>query len=193
MTRETSLLAGPPSTLTSFFLYRWENPATTADYPFLAVAADRSAVLSLGNYGVGFDWGVPDEAAAWLAADFGPTGDRLDLDLATVQYLLDTTFVGGTEFGLMTFDRRLTPNGLQLSLADQEATDQGPEYLIQGFGSYQRFYREREAVGPVVLSERAMLDVCVSTFAELAAQCGRRIAEPPPPRYRPSGPRKPAN
>lgn len=186
-------LAVPPSALTSFVLYRWANPATTSDYPFLAVAEDRSAVLSLGNYGVGFDWGIPDEAAAWLAHDFAPTGDRLVLDLATVQYLLDTTFVGGTEFGLMTFDRRLTPNGLQLSLAAQSAAGEGPEYLIQGYGSYQRFYREEELVGPVVLGERAMLDVCVSTFAELAAQCARNVTEPPPPRYRPSGPRKPVN
>jgi len=38
-----------------------------------------------------------------------------------------------------------------------------------------------------------MLDVCVSTFAELAAQCARNVTEPPPPRYRPSGPRKPVN
>ena len=203
MTRDTSPLAAPlavslsvPSALTSFAMYRWANPTTTSDYPFLAVAEDRSAVLSIGNYGVGFDWGIPDEAAAWLAQDFAPTGERIVLDLATVQYLLDTTFVGGTEFGLMTFDRRLTPNGLQLSLAANRSVataGEGPEYLIQGFGSYQRFYREEELVGPVVLSERAMLDVCVSTFAELAAQCARNVTEPPPPRYHPSGPRKPVN
>ena len=57
-------------------------------------------MLSLGNYGVGFDWGIPDEAVEWLARDFAPTGESLAVDLETVRYLLDTTFAGGTEFGL---------------------------------------------------------------------------------------------
>ena len=45
--------------LTSFTINRWINAATTSDYPFLAVADDRSALLSLGNYGVGFGLGHP--------------------------------------------------------------------------------------------------------------------------------------
>ena len=32
---------------TSFVVYRWANPQTTSDYPFLAVAQDASALLSL--------------------------------------------------------------------------------------------------------------------------------------------------
>lgn len=43
---------------TSFVVYRWTNPQTTSDYPFLAVAQDRSALLSLGDYGATLDWGI---------------------------------------------------------------------------------------------------------------------------------------
>lgn len=169
---------------TSFFLYRWSNPATTSDYPFLAVAEDQSALLSLGNYGVGFDWGIPDEAVEWLARDFTPTGESLACDLETVRYLLDTTFAGGTEFGLVTFDEELNLSGVQLSLSAQVTADQGPEYVVNSLGSYQRFHREDEKLGPVALYEHAMLDVCVSTFAELARQCADKVSELPPPRYR---------
>jgi hypothetical protein len=168
---------------TSFAVYRWANAETTSDYPFLAVAEDRSAVLSLGNYGVCFDWGIPDEAAHYLAHDFQPTGESLTVDLGMVRYLLDSTFAGGTEFGLVTFDSQLGPSGLQLSLAAPTEGDEGPEYVMQGFGSYLRFYRDPEQTGPVALAERAMLDVCVSTFAELAVQCAAQLTAPPPPRY----------
>ena len=170
--------------VTSFVVYRWANPETTSDYPFLALADDRSAVLGLGDYGLSFDWGVPDEVAHYLAHDFQPTGERLCCDLGAVRALLDRTFPGGTEFGFLTFDVGLAAVGLRLSLAAQTQGDQGPEYLMQGFGSYQRFYRDSEQTGPVTIAERAMLDLCVSTFAELAGQCAALLTEPPPPRYR---------
>ena len=167
-----------------FTLYRWQNPQTTSDYPFLAVALDQSALLSIGNYGVAFDWGIPDEAAYFLARDFQPTGGRLAADIATVRCALDATFIGGTEFGIVTFDAQLSPSGLQLALHSQPDEDRGPEYAIQGFGSYLRFHRLAEQPGPVTLAERAMLDVCVSRFAELAAECAPLLTEPPPPRFR---------
>jgi hypothetical protein len=170
--------------LTSFTVYHWTNPATTADYPFLAVAEDRSAVLSLGNFGVGFDWGVPEEAAAWLEHDFAPTGESLVVDISTVHHLLDLTFACGTEFGLVTFDDELSLSGLQLSLSPPAASAEGPEYLIKGFGSYERFYRNPDQRRPVALVERAMLDVCVATFAEFAGRCATTVTALPPPRYR---------
>ena len=169
--------------LTDFVVYRWDNPETTSDYPFLAVAVDQSAVLSIGNYRLGFDWGIPDEVTTWIAHDFRPTSERISVDLQTMRYLLDSTFPGGTEFGVVTFDNQLGPHGLQLSLAAPTDGDEGPEYVMQGYGSYQRFYRQSEQHGPVSLAERAMLDVCVATLAELAAQCAAQLAEPPPPRY----------
>ena len=169
---------------TAFTLYHWTNPATTADYPFLAVAEDSSSVLSLGSFGVGFDWGIPTEVADWLARDFAPTGESLLVDLATVRYLLDRTFASGTEFGVVTFDPQLGPSGLQLSLAAPAASAEGPEYLIRGFGSYQRLYRDPDRQRPVALVERAMLDVCVATFAELAGRCATTVSALPPPRYR---------
>jgi hypothetical protein len=175
------------ASMTSFAVYRWSNPETTSDYPFLAVAEDKSALLSIGNYGISFDWGIPDEAVQWLEADFSPTGESLVVDCLTMKYVLDATFMGGAEFALVSFDAELAPKTLQLALAAQEEADQGPEYAIEGIGNYHRFYREEETLGPVAPSERSMLDVCMSVFCVLAAQCPQLVMEPPPPRYREPG------
>ena len=94
----------PRPTKTSFAVYRWNNPETTSDYPFIAVAEDKSAVLSIGNYGMGFDWGIPEEVSQWLDADFAPIGEFLFVDLSMMKYLLDATFLGGAEFALVSFD-----------------------------------------------------------------------------------------
>lgn len=171
----------------TFYVHRWTDPATISDFPFLAVPTDRSALLSLGNYNVSLDFGLPEEAAHFLAHDFVPTGEELYLELKALRRLLDDTFLGGAEFIIVSYDERLTPCGVQLSLCTPEDTaDEGREYTIEGFGSYQRFYRSREQHGPVTLPERFMLDACVSTFAELAATCAALIAEPPPPRWSPT-------
>ena len=169
---------------TSFVVYRWTNPQTTSDYPFLAVAQDHSALLSLGDYGATLDWGIPDEATDWLDRDFAPTGEFLECDLSTLQNALAALFKGDAEFASVRFGAGLLPNQLQLVLASQRAADEGPEYVIQGLGSYLRVARDPDAQGPVALAERAMLDVCASTFAELAAHHTAKIIEPPPPRYR---------
>lgn len=175
---------------TPFRLYRWSNPDTTAVYPFLALAADQSAVLSFGDQDIGFDLRLAAETAHWLAHDFEQTGEGLLLEISTVRYLLDTTFAGGAEFGLLTFDEQLGPCRLQLSLHEQAEADEGPEYVIQRMGRYQRLDRDAETLGPVALWERAMLDVCVATFTDLAARCARLVLEPPPPRYRPHAAKK---
>ena len=169
---------------TSFVVYRWQNPQTTSDYPYLAVAQDRSALLSLGDYGVTLDWGIPEEATDWLARDFAPTGEVLECDLSSMTDALAALFHGAAEFASVRFGAELMPSELQLVLASQEAADQGPEYVIQGLGSYMRMERDINMQGPVDQEERAMLDVCASTFAELAAQYTAKIIEPPPPRYR---------
>ena len=181
----------------TFFVHRWTDPATTSDFPFLAVPTDQSALLSLGNYNVSLDLGLPEEAAHFLAHDFAPTGEELYLELKVMRRLLDETFLGGAEFIIVSYDQRLSPCGIQLSLCTPEdeprdepgdqpgdQSEEGREYTIEGFGSYQRFYRSREQHGPVSLPERFMLDACVSSFAELAASCAALIVEPPPPRYR---------
>ena len=172
------------SALTAFSLYRWRNPLTTAVYPFLAVSTDESALLSFGDHDIGFDLGITDESAHWLTNDFQRTGEGLLLELSTVRYLLDATFVGGAEFGLLSFDEQLGPSRLQLSLRKQAEAADGPEYMIESLGRYQRLFRETDTVGPVALAARAMLDVCIATFSELAARCARLVLEPPPPRYR---------
>ena len=174
----------PTSALTSFAIYRWSNPFTTAVYPFLAVSTDESAVLSFGDHDIGFDLGIASESAHWLAHDFQGTGEGLLLELSVVHYLLEATFAGGAAFGLLSFDEWLGPSRLQLSLRQQAEADDGPEYVIKRLGCYQRLFREAGTVGPVAPSERAMLDVCIATFTELAARCARLVLEPPPPRYR---------
>ena len=175
---------------TSFVVYRWKNPRTTSDYPFLAVARDKTALLSLGDYGATLDWGIPDEATNWLARDFAPTGEILECDLSGMKCALSALSPGDAEFASVRFGEELLPSELQLVLTSQEAADQGPEYLIQGDGSYLRLARNLDMQSPVDPSERAMLDVCTSTFAELAAQYTAKIIEPPPPRYRSASWRK---
>lgn len=167
--------------LISFLLYRWDNPQTTCDYPFLAVAEDRTALLSLGDHILSFELGIPVEAVQWLTYDFGPTDTVLAFDLSTMQHVLDTIFADGAEFGLISFDAALAPRRLELSLTAQSEAEEGPEYLIEGMGCYQRLYRATEEVCPVSTAERAMLDVCVSTVRELAQQCGPMLTEPPHP------------
>jgi len=45
-----------------FEVHLWVLPATTCDYPVLAIAQDGSALLSLGGHNLTFDWGIPKEA-----------------------------------------------------------------------------------------------------------------------------------
>ncbi len=180
---------------TSFVLYRWTNPKTTCDYPYLAVsgavsgsagsaaARDRAILLALGNWGLSFEWGISDEASDWLAQDFAPTGESLGCDIWTVRYLLDGVFAGGSEFGLVTFDSQLRPTRLQLSLQAQVGAEQGPEYLLHSLGHYERVDREAGQIGAVGLGERAVLDVCMAIFTALASKYAALLSEPPPPRY----------
>jgi hypothetical protein len=177
-----------PTTLT---LYRWKNPETTCDYPFLALAQDRSAFLSLGHRGLSFEWSLPADAALFLAQDFAPTGESLLCDLSTLRYLFDRLFLGGVEFGLLAFDAALSPSWLGLSLFAQTHAEAGPEYLLEGLGRYRRLHREAGRLLPVTPAEHAALDVCVATFGELAAQHRDKLLEPPPPRYRQPETREP--
>ena len=178
-------MAFTPSS-TSFVVYRWANPQTTSDYPYLAVAQDQSALLSLGDYGATLDWGIPEEASDWVARDFVPTGELLECDLSKLRDVLTAVFPGSAEFASVRFGAELLPSQIQLSLTSQADADQGPEYVIKGVGRYLRFKRDLGTQSPVALTERAMLDVCASTFAELAAHHATKITEPPPPRYRSS-------
>ena len=172
---------------TVFDVHQWVMPATTCDYPVLAVAQDQSAVLSLGDYSLAFDWGIPEEAEPWLKDDFARTEQTLQCDISTMRALLASTFAGGVEFGTLTFDEDLRPTGIQFALANQEEAEAVAEYRIQGAGNYLRYYREPERLVPVTAAERIMLDVCVATFTEIAARHAILVRQPPPPRYRGGG------
>lgn len=171
-------------TQTSFALYRWNNPECFHDYPLIAVATDRSVYMSLGDYGLCFDWGMMPDVARALAHHFAPIDVQLHCDFATLREVFDSVFAGGVRSGLVRFDPELRPKQLELSLNAQVMAEDGPEYLILELRNYQRLYREPVRTGGVTLAERAMLDVCTATFGELAAQSGELLREPPPPRYR---------
>ncbi len=176
--------------LTSLALYRFTNPETTCEYPYLAVSEDHSVCLLLGNYSLSFEWGLSEHVAEWLVHDFERTGESLSSDFSTMRELCDRVF-GGVKFGLVFFDAELKPNRLLLSLVAQAQAEDGPEYFIGAAGSYQRANRETNQVGPVAPAERAILDVCTATFTGLVAQYPQHMKEPPPPRYRSPSSRQP--
>ncbi len=184
-----------PAAATLFDVHHWIFPATTCDYPVLAVAQDRSALLALGDYTLSFDWGIPDEAQPWLAQDFAPLGQTLHCDLSSLAAVLQATFAGGAEFGLVRFDDELRPVHLELGLAAQREAEAGAEYLIHALGSYRRLDLTSERLILVSRAEQAMLDVGVATFVELATEYGELLRQPLPPRYRSPGrlPPAPAN
>lgn len=161
-----------------------DEPSNYLRLPFLAVAQDRSALLSLSDYGATLDWGIHDEATDWLEHDFAPTGEFLECGLSALQNALAALFNGDAEFASVRVGAGLLPNQLQLVLASQRAADAVPEHLIQSLGSYLRGARDPDGQGHVALAGRAMLDVHTSPVAELAAHHMAKITEPPPPRYR---------
>lgn len=169
---------------TSFALYRYINPDCLHDYPCIAVAEDRSVFMSLGDYGLVFDFDLAADVERALARDFASTGERLRCDFSTLRQVFDSVFVGGARSGVVRFDPELRPRQLELELAAHRRAEVGPEYLLQELGVYQRLYREPVRIGAVTLPERAMLDVCFATWADFAAQHGALLREPLPPRFR---------
>ncbi len=179
----TTLRPSAPSTQ-EFLVYRWDNPETDCEYPYLLAPDDRSVLLSVGNYSLCLDLDLLPETEQWLSNDYVCTGERLTLDLSDVLYLLDSTFAGGALFGVVKFDSALAISELQLSLRRQEAIDSGPEYLVHKLGDYVRWYRQTDRQVAVTMAERAMLDVYCSTVEAFAAEARDLLIEEPPPRYR---------
>ncbi len=165
-------------------VHRWVNPETDCEYPFLAAPDDRSVLISLGNHSLCCDFELLPETERWLSQDFQPTGEHLSIDLSSVRYLLDHTFPGGVQFGLVKFDPELAIVELQLSPCRQDAVTPGPEYVVHELGKYERWYREADRHTAVTMTERAMLDVCCSTFEAFASDARHLLTEPPPPRFR---------
>jgi hypothetical protein len=168
---------------TLFEVHRWIVSATTCDYPLLAVAQDRSALLSLGDYSLSFDCGIPDEAQPWLAHEFAPMGQTVGLDLSTVRMVVAATLPGGAECGIVRFDDDLRVTHFELGLAAQQEAEMSAEYVILGPGKYCRQWRDPDRLLPVSAVEKTMLDVCVATFTELATQHGALLRQPLPPRF----------
>lgn len=169
-----------PQLQTALRIYRVLNPATDCEYPFLAAPLDRSMLLSLGDHGLLFEFTLPPETERWLAEDFIPIGETVALDLTSLRYVLDRTFRGGVEFGIMHFDDAMRPISVELSLCVRDLDDEGPEFQVHCFGEYERILRDSDKRRMVTLAERAALDVCCATFAPLAAAMPHRLAAPQP-------------
>src|SRR5262245_42152798 len=120
-------------------LYRWDNPATDCEYPYLLTPDDRSVLLSVGNHSLCLDLEMLPDTEHWLSKDYVSTGERFTLDLSDVLYLLNRTFLGGALFGIVKFGSALTISELQLSLQQQDDSDAGPEYLVHKLGDYVRW------------------------------------------------------
>jgi hypothetical protein len=73
----------------------------------------------------------------------------------------------------------------------QEQAEHGPEDVIHRLGSYQRLHRDSDRLRQVMGAERALLDVCVSAFADRAARYLELLTEPPH-RYRFAWPTEPS-
>jgi hypothetical protein len=178
---------------TSLRIYRAINPATDCDYPFLAIPSDLSMLLSLGEHGLCFEFVLPPELERWLAEDFARTDERFSLDLTSLRYVLERTYRSGVEFGILHFDEQLHVQSVELSLCSRDVEDEGLEFQVRAFGDYERILRdstpraweaaEEEQRRPVSLSERALLDVCCSTFAPLARLAPQVLSAPLPQRY----------
>lgn len=168
----------------TFHLHRWVNPETTHDYPYIAVAEDGSAVLSLGHYGLSIDLIMPSESEQYLEADFVSMDAVVRLELAGIRYLLRCTFPAGVDFLIVNFDLQLRVSNVQLSLHDPISDEAGPEYRVLGPGQYQRHTRSSVEAPHVSAAERALLEVCVAACTDLATAHPHVIKEPTPPRYR---------
>jgi len=166
-----------------FTVYHWTNPKVEYEYSYLAVNPDRSALLSLGQLRVSFDFDIPKDAERWLTDDYAPTGERFRIDMTSVHNLIKQVFRGGAMFGFVKFTEELTIRGLDLSLWEQEYCDDGPEYLIRAPGVYERWYRKYDQYESLTPGERAMLEGCCAIFAPLASSSAHLLKAPTTPRY----------
>lgn len=171
---------------TLFPLYRCINPETNCESPFIAIAADGSLFLELGNHSLCADWLVSDEQTTWLAEDFAPTGQVLHCDFALLNHVVAAAFGDNADFLAVRFGTKLRPRSIELSLVGQKTAEGGPEYQIDGVGRYQRIYRMPRRTNAVTLPERAVVDVCVELVNEMASRHGAELREPPPLRWRSS-------
>lgn len=180
------------SGLTEFLVYRLVNPATDCEYAYLAAPRDGSALLCLGSETLCFEMHMPAEEERWLREDFAPTGEVITLDFVGLRYLLDLTFAGGVEFGIVIFDEELKLLSIEFSLSAQQHAEDGPEYLVREGDTFERLYREQQDRRTrVSTAEATLLQACAAMFRALAAEKPHLLAALPPPRFRELGKKQP--
>lgn len=182
---ETPLRPSPlPAQPDEFVVYHLVNPQTDCEYPYLAINADRSVLLSIGERTVGFDFEIPAEAHRWLTKDYAPTKELFQLHFTAVQSLIEQAFPGGAVFGFVHFADDLTIRAMELSLWRQQTAEGGPEYLVHAAGDYERWYREPNLHTAVSADERALIEFCCSTFGTLPGEYAHLLTAPSTLKYR---------
>lgn len=169
---------------TKLSIYHWIDPQTDCRYPILATTRDCSTSLLLGNYEACFELVPSGETKRWLPG-FAATRGRVTLELAGLCEIVASVYRGRADCGVVQFDEQLRVVGFKLVLlAEDEEYAVDVEYVIHGFGRYERWERESDVRYRVSPAEQAMLQVCSATFELLARRVPQALRELPPPRYR---------
>lgn len=166
-----------------FTVHRWQNPTTDCQYPFLAVTADRSQALLLGDYGACFELVPSGEVERWLP-DYRPTRRSFSLELSGLAELIEAIFVRSAGLATVRFDEALRITKVELALDAYGDDTFDITYGVQGGRNYRR---QVAACGEAVVvssAEQALLDVCSAIFEPLARRLADLLREPPTPKYR---------
>lgn len=169
--------------LVEFTVYRWNDPETDSEYPYLAAPADRSSLLSFGNSGIYFDIEFPRDGHRWLDHDYVPIKDHIYFDMTSWIHAIEKPFPGGIYFGMLRVNRSGRPLRLELSTKAQRYADEGPEYELSAPGQYRRWHNANRAYGELSTDEQQMLDRGLQVMAPLIAQVAEFIHADPPPRF----------
>lgn len=166
-----------------FIVHRWQNPRTDCQYPFLAVTADRSQALLLGDYGACFELVPSGEVERWLQ-DYRPTRRHFTLELSGLAELIEAIFVGSAGLATVRFDEALGIAEVELALDAYDGDAFNIIYEMQGGRSYRRQSPGGGQAALVSSAEQALLDVCAATVQPLARRLPDLLREPPTPQYR---------
>lgn len=171
MTHDQSTPLEPPRPSASseeFAVYRWSDPKTEFEYSYIATNADRTFLLALGNYTLGFDFEMLEDVEHLVSKEYAPTGESLHLNMTGAHDLIKKAFPDGAVFGYIHFDCDLRIKGMELSVCEQKLAGEEPEYLIYAPNDYVRWYRELDLRTPLTPAEHAMVEGFLSIFGPVA-------------------------
>ncbi len=186
MTHDQSTPLEPPRTSASseeFAVYRWSDPKTEFEYSYIATNADRTFLLALGNYTLGFDFEMLEDVEHLITKEYAPTGEFLHLNMTGAHELIKKAFPDGAVFGYVHFDCDLRIKGMELSVCEQKLAGEEPEYLIFAPNDYVRWYRELDLRTPLTPAEREMVEGFLLIVGPVAKDFPHLLTAPPTPIY----------